>query len=280
RDRGYTVTALSRSEVNEPGIRWLPWAKPDKEWARSLDGITALINLAGRSVDCIKTPETEDQILRSRVETTLSLGRALQTVRRKPRVWIQMSTAHIYGDSLEICDEDSSYGYGLAPFVGRAWEAAFQESIPRSVRGVILRTSFVIGKSGGALPRLALLARMGLGGRISHGKQGMSWIHEEDMNALFSWAMESPRAKGAYIASSPNPESQVDFMRMLRRALGMPIGLPASAWMVRIGAPLLMNTDPDLALYGRYCRSARLEAEGFPFQYPLLKDALNQIYKG
>ena len=277
---GYTIGILSRSPVLDlpEAVQQYRWdGRSPGNWASALEGAAAVVNLAGRTVDCIKTPQTMDEILRSRVESTRTLGQALKTVRRIPRVWVQMSTAHIYGDSLEMCEEDSATGYGLAPDVGRAWEDAFYQNLPRTMRGVILRTSFVIGKNGGALRRLAFLVRLGLGGTVGHGLQGMSWIHEEDMNHLFRRAIENRNMKGAYIASAPHPESQKEFMKKLRKSMGMPFGLPAAAWMVKLGAPLLMNTDPDLALYGRFCRSARLAAEGFAFEFPTLDLALKDI---
>src|SRR5207248_939374 len=145
--------------------------------------------LVGRSVDCIKTPEHRDEILRSRVEATHVLGLAVRGVDNPPPVWVQMSTAHIYGDPPHLtCDEDSPFGYGLAPFVGRAWEEEFRTSVLPSQRPVILRTSFVLGRDrgagGGAFARLRTLVRLGLGGRVGPGTQGMSWIHEADMNRL------------------------------------------------------------------------------------------------
>ncbi len=105
----------------------------------------------------------------------------------------------------------------------------------------------------------------------------MSWIHETDMNRLFERGLTDPGMEGTYIASSPNPVSQEVFMRTLRSVLGMPISLPATAWMVRIGAPLLMRTDPELALYGRYVVSKRLHDERFEFQFPELSGALGDI---
>jgi NAD dependent epimerase/dehydratase family enzyme len=107
----------------------------------------------------------------------------------------------------------------------------------------------------------------------------MSWIHEADLNRLFERGLTSDRMEGAYIASSPNPVSQREFMRTLRRVVGMPIGLPAYSWMVRIGAPLFMRTDPELALYGRYVVSRRLQLEGFEFRFPHLEDALSDLLK-
>ena len=141
----------------------------------------------------------------------------------------------------------------------------------------MLRTSFVLGRNGGALTTLARLARLGLGGKIASGRQGMSWIHERDMNRLFTRAIEDDAMTGAYIATAPNPVSNEEFMRELRRAVGMPIGLPAFEWMVRIAAPLFLRTDPDLALYGRYCVPKRLKDEGFEFSFPDLSVALRDL---
>jgi uncharacterized protein len=279
---GCDVVVMSRRppEKND-GWHHVRWdARRLGDWVRQLDGASALVNLTGRSVDCVKTPDHCDEILRSRVESTELLGRALQRVNRLPRVWVQMSTAHRYGDPPDVViDEDSAFGYGLAPFVGAAWEKAFTQSAPPHVRQVILRTSFVLGRSGGALPRLAKLARWGLGGKAGHGRQGISWIHEEDMNRLFAWAIAEDGVTGAYLATAPNPVSNAAFMHELRRALRVPVGLPATNWMVRLAAPLLLGTDPELALYGRYCVSRRLQKEGFEFQFPDLGPALRDLYK-
>ncbi len=205
----------------------------------------------------------------------------MRTLSSPPPVWVQMSTAHIYGDPPSVvCVEDSPFGLGLAPQVGRAWEKALATSVLASQRTVVLRTSFVLGRNrgagGGALTRLRTVARLGLGGRIGSGRQGMSWIHEVDMNRVIERAIDDDSMSGAYIASSPQPLPQIEFMRTLRRVMRVPIGLPATEWMVRIGAPL-MGTDPELALYGRYVMPARLLAEGFSFRHPTLESALVEV---
>jgi uncharacterized protein (TIGR01777 family) len=251
-------------------------------WQRELDGAAGLVNLVGRSVDCIKTPDHQDEILRSRVEATRVLGQAIRSIVSPPPVWVQMSTGHIYGDSPEaLCDEDSCTGCGFAPFIGHAWEEAFRASVLESQRQVILRTSFVVGRDRGAggraLARLRTLVRCGLGGRVASGRQGISWIHELDLNRLIHRALTDATMTGAYIATAPHPVSQSQFMRELRRAMHMPMGLPAFQWMVRVGAPLFMRTDPELALYGRYLVSRRLREERFEFRFPLLADALADL---
>ncbi len=283
---GAVVTILSRSVPRTAGT----WAHRSwdgrtlGDWADSIDGADAVVNLAGRTVNCIKTPDHCDEILRSRVESTIVLGEAMRTVPSPPAVWVQMSTAHIYGDPpLAVCSEESAEGIGLAPTVARAWESAFAASRLPEQRGVIMRTSFVIGHDrgagGGALGTLGLIAKLGLGGRVASGTQGMSWIHEDDLNRIFARGIVDPTMSGAYIVSSPNPASQADFMRTLRKVIGMPIGLPAFGWMVRIGAPLFFRTDPELVLYGRYVLPRRLAAEGFQFKFPDLESALHDLHR-
>jgi uncharacterized protein (TIGR01777 family) len=282
--RGHRVIIVSRTAPRIAGAwRHVAWdGRTLGSWTAELDGAGALVNLAGRTVDCIKTPDHKDEILRSRVEATRVLGAAMRAVRTPPPVWVQMSTAHIYGDPPTlVCDERSPFGCGFAPLVGQAWEGAFAEATLPTQRAVALRTSFVIGRDrgvgGGALARLSLLARLGLGGRVGSGRQGMSWIHEFDMNRIIERAITEESMQGAFIASAPHPVSQVEFMSTLRRSLGMPIGLPAFEWMVRIGAPLLFRTDPELALYGRFVKPTRLLEVGFEFAFPTLREAIADL---
>lgn len=281
---GKSVVILSRHPPQPAGPwRHVTWdARTLGEWSRELEGAAGLVNLVGRSVDCVKTPEHRDEILRSRVEATRVLGVALRSVELPPPVWVQMSTAHIYGDPPRVwCDEDSPLGSGFAPEVGRAWEQEFDGSVLASQRAVVLRTSFVIGRDGGAgggaLARLRTLVKLGLGGPVGSGTQGMSWIHETEMNCLFERALFDATMQGVYLATAPNPVSQRSFMRELRRAMRMPVGLPATDWMVRLGAPLLLRTDPELALYGRYVVSTRLEQEGFEFRFAEISEALREV---
>jgi uncharacterized protein len=98
------------------------------------------------------------------------------------------------------------------------------------------------------------------------------------MNRLFERALDDEQMSGPYLATAPSPVSNADFMRELRGAVGAPAGLPAPAWMVRIGAPLFVQTDPELALYGRYCVSRRLRDQGFEFRLPDLQSALGELF--
>lgn len=295
---GDDVVVLSRgaapSERRTPigCARRVPWTGrrggSREPWWEEVDRAAAIVNLAGRSVNCVKSPDRRDEILRSRVESTLALGEAVRAATHPPPVWVQMSTAHIYGDPPEvICDESSPTGYGLAPDVARAWEAAVERAAPADVRRVLLRTGFVLGRDrgagAGALETLGLIARLGLGGAVGSGHQGMSWIHEVDFNRIVERALEEDSMRGVYVVSAPNPLEQRVFMRELRRRAGglgrLGIGLPAFGWMVRLAAPILLRTDPELALYGRFVMPRRLVQEGFEFRFPHLPTALDELFR-
>jgi uncharacterized protein (TIGR01777 family) len=280
-DAGAEVTVLSRKRpgwIDMPfagRARWVSWSAGKDEMARSLDGARAVINFIGRTVDCRKTPANCDEILRSRVESVRTLGAAMAELERPPGVWVQAGTAHIYGDPPEErVGDDGVPGWGLAPFVGKAWETAFWAALPRGMRGIILRTSFVLGKTEGALPVLVRLAKFGLGGKAGHGRQGFSWIHEDDFVSIVERALCDENMAGTINVTAPSPVSQADFMATLRRTIGIPFGLPSPSWAVRFGARWLLDTDPELVLEGRYILPTRLQAMGHVFRYPELSQAL------
>ena len=286
RERGYSVTVLSRTPSRpRSGVKVATWdGRTTGPWCEVLNEAYGIVNLAGRSYNCTKTPDHLDEILRTRIEATTALGKALRQIEQPPQVWIQFTTAQIVGDPPELlCDESSPDGMGIAPAIGKRWEEALHEAALPEQRKVILRPNLVLGKSRGSgqgvLGPLELLTKLWLGGRAGSGSQGFSWIHEEDLNRLVERSLEDPNMQGAYIAAAPNPVSQAEFMRILRGVLGRAFGLPAFEWMVRIGATYLFRSDPELVLYGRYVHSKRLAEHGFEFRYPHLDGALREIYE-
>ncbi|RMF85686.1 MAG: TIGR01777 family protein [Planctomycetota bacterium] len=281
RQRGWRVVNLTRSPRTETGgaidVAWD--GRSTGEWVASLDGAAALINLAGRSIDCRHNAENRRRILESRVKAAEALGAAMKRIRRRPPVWIQASAIAYYGSRGEPpCQESEPPGDDYLAEICQRWEAAHTSACPDEVRSVILRIGLVLGRDGGALPRLASLARKGLGGTVGNGRQWVSWVHADDFARLVLWALDRPDSRGVYNATSPNPVRNREFMRRLRGAIGVRFGPPAPAIAVRIGA-FLMGTAASLALDGRRCPPARATAEGFRFQYPDLSHALANLLK-
>ncbi len=277
--QGRQVTLISRSAPSGGDSEWRSWdGRNPGPWSSALEGAAVVINLAGKSVNCRKTPDACDEILRSRVDSVRCLGEVMQSLKSPPPLWIQMSTAHIHGDPPEVeMDETSSVGLGLAPQVGGAWEAAFDAALLPTQRGVVLRTTFVIGRNGGALPLMASLCRWGLGGSAASGRQWISWIHEDDFNRFIFALIAEEKWRGVYLLGSPFPERNAEFMAKLRAQLGRPWSPPVPEALIRFGARWIFNNDPELLLYGRRCRPARLLEGGFEFQFPRLEEALRDL---
>jgi len=284
-EQGCRVTILSRStHEDREGVTYLQWDnRTIGDWAACLDGAAAIVNTVGRTVDCRKTPENKRVILESRVNSCRVLGEACRQIDNPPPVWVQFATAHIVGDPVPldtVCDESTPPGPQdeIAPMVGVAWEHAFDAARLPEQRGVTLRISFVLGRQGGALDRLRAVTRLGLGGTVGHGRQWMSWLHEHDLNRLIHAAIETESYQGVYMATAPNPVTNREFMRELRRAYGRPWSPPAPALGVRLASRFILDTDPELALRGRRCVPTRLtEQAGFEFEFPRLRDALADL---
>jgi len=174
-----------------------------------------------------------------------------------PRAWVQTSSLAIYGDAGDrICDETAPHGQGFSVEVCERWEAAVEQQATPYTRKTILRIGFALGRGGGAFGKLARLARWGLGGTVGSGRQYFSWLHIADLNRMFRWGIEHEQIAGTYNATGPHPVPNATFMRDLRRALRVPLGLPAPAFVVRMGA-FVMRTEASLALTGRRCVPAR-----------------------
>ncbi|MDF1859389.1 MAG: TIGR01777 family oxidoreductase [Verrucomicrobiales bacterium] len=277
---GYDVVVLTRNPKRYDGAgRALFWngETVEEHWRVELEGAKALVNLAGKNVNCRQTKANREEILRSRVLPTETLGNALRLVYRVPEVWVQAGSLAIYGNAgNRVCDESAFIPDEYPTDVCIAWEEVLGRAVRPEMRWAMLRIGFVLGRDGGALPALANLARLGLGGAIGGGKQWISWIHIDDMVRLFREAIENPAVYGIFNATGLQPVPNREFMVALRNTLNVPFGLPAPAPLVRLGAPL-MGADPDLALNGRRGLPVKIHGHGFRFRFHELDDALADL---
>ncbi len=279
RTLGWDVVVLTRRpHPREDGIREVAWdACTVGAWARELDGANALVNLAGRSINCVHDEDNRREILQSRLESVRALGAAVAGCARPPAIWVQASAVGYYGTGPEPRTEESGPGRDFLAGVCRQWEEEFTRACPATVRPVVLRLGVVLGRDGGALPPLARVTRLFLGGAAGLGRQGFSWIHLDDVVALLTRACTDASMRGAYNACAPQPVDHAGFMRALRSALGRPWVPPAPAFALRLAARFILRTDPSLILEGQFCRPARLEREGHRFHHPDLAGALADL---
>ena len=285
---GHEVVVLSRSAAARPW-RVETWdGRTPGPWERDLDGSDVVINLAGRSVNCRYGAANRREILDSRIDATRAVGAAIARAANPPRVWLQASTATIYAHSYDHPNDEHTGVIGgeeahapdtwrFSIDVARAWERAFDESIAPHTRKVALRSAMTMSPDrGGIFDTLRGLARRGLGGRAADGRQFMSWIHEDDFVAAVRFLIDRDDIAGVVNVAAPNPLPNVEFMRVLRDACGAPFGLPATRWMLEIGA-LLMRTETELILKSRRVVPARLLEAGFEFRYADWRDAARDL---
>lgn len=283
----HDVVALSRSAGGTyKGVRHLPTPGGYSE----IDGADAVINLAGRSVNCRYTEENLAAMRSSRVDSTRVIGAAIERAARPPKVWLQMSTATIYSHRFEAAnDEETGLIGGSEPGapaqwrrsveLAQAWEAAQEEARTPGTRKVLLRTALVLSEDrGGVFDVLSGLVKKGLGGPIAGGAQYVSWLHRRDLERALALLLERSDLEGPVNLASPNPLPQREFMAGLRAALGVRFGLPATGWMAALGA-WMMGTAPELVLKSRRVAPARLLRAGFTFDYPTLPAAAQDLVK-
>jgi hypothetical protein len=290
--RGHEVVVLSRSapspEQANANYRVVQW---DGEhlgpWADELDGADVCINLAGRSVDCRYTEENMRQMMDSRVNSTRVVGEAIAAASDPPEVWLQMSTATIYAHRFDAANDEETgiiggdepdvpdY-WGFSVEIARRWEQTQREASTPETRKVAMRTAMVMSPSESSVFGMLLrMTKLGLGGAIGGGEQYVSWIHERDFCRAVQFLIENP-VEGPINLAAPQPLPQRDYMRILRDAAGVSIGLPATEWMASIGA-FFLRTDTELILKSRRVVPGRLREAGFAFEFSEWEEAAEEL---
>lgn len=261
-----------------PQVRLVCWnARDDGDWMKEIDGADLVINLAGKSVNCRYTPKNKQAIFDSRTNATKAIGRAVACATVPPKLWINAASATIYRHATDRPQDEitGEIENDFSVQVCKLWEQTFCEQRTPFTRKVALRMAITLGTGGVIVPYFNLL-KFGLGGYQGSGRQMYSWVHVQDICRMIEWAFENTEIEGTYNCCSSNPVTNTVFMQTLRKAAGHICGLPAFAWMLKIGAALI-GTETELILKSRWVVPTKAIQAGFQFQYPVLKDALEQI---
>jgi len=298
--QGHDVLVLSRNPKPTPW-RTMHWdgATPGP-WTSELENADAVIHLSGRSVNCRYTPANRQTIFDSRIIPTNLRGRVIAEARNPPRLWLNASTSTFYRHALdrpqdeftgELGDLPSERGtrepanvpetWSFSIDVAHRWEQAFAAAATPRTRKITLRSSMTMSPDrGGVFSVLSGLTRAGLGGTQGPGIQYVSWIHDQDYCRAIDYLLERPEitdaTDGIVNMTAPNPLPNRDFMRELRRAWHVPIGLPATTPMLEIGA-LFLRTETELILKSRRVVPAVLLNSGFTFQFPNWPEAAKDL---
>jgi uncharacterized protein (TIGR01777 family) len=271
--RGYEVTRLVRGTANgEDQISWNP-AQPISPEAVS--GFDAVIHLAGESIVGRWTQEKKSKIRDSRVMGTTNLAQTLARAKDKPQVLISSSATGYYGDrGNEVLNEESAPGRGFLPDVCREWEAATKAATDAGIRTVLMRTGVVLSPTGGALGKMLMPFKMGVGGRIGSGRQWMSWIDVQDMVGAIHHILKSDLLQGPVNMVAPKPVTNAEFTRTLASVLSRPAIFPMPAFAVKL---VFGEMGETVLLGSQRVEPAQLVASGYPFRFSELRASLENI---
>jgi uncharacterized protein len=277
---GHDTTVISRKPNVQAAWHNVEWdGKTIGPWAGVLEGADAVINLAGRSVNCRYNEANKAEIYASRLDSTRVLGEAIGACDRPPRVWLNSSSATIYrhAEDRPMDEATGEIGSGFSVDVCQKWERKLADALTPNTRKVAMRTAMVMGPGkGGPFEAFYRLVRLRLGGAMAGGRQFVSWLHVDDFCRSTEWLIAHDDLDGAVNIASPNPLTNREFMRTLREVAGVGIGLPAARWMLEIGTRL-MGTETELVVKSRRVVPARLLQSGFEFRFPEWREAAKDI---
>jgi uncharacterized protein (TIGR01777 family) len=282
----WDVIVLSRSP-GQSGLlgRQVGWdARTLGDWAHEVEGAAAVINLTGKSVNCRYTARNRKEILESRVNATHVLGEAIGRCAQPPPVWLNASTAtvyrHTFGEPWDETGQTEATAEAKDQFsveVAWAWERALNKASTPHTRKVAMRMAMVLGLGKNSVfPVLRRLAKLGLGGRMGSGRQFVSWIHEADYCRSVEWLIAHHDFEGPVNLVAPNPLPNTEMMQALRQVCGVPFGLPATNWMLEVGA-FVLRTETELLIKSRRVIPGRLLQSSFAFQFPTIRGAFENL---
>ena len=287
RAAGHEVVIVSRNP-NASGSTVIWNGKTIGAWADEINDADVVINLAGHTANCRYHKKNRERIMNSRIDSARVVGEAIRQAARPPRLWLQASTATIYAHRYDAANDERNGIIGgsetNAPATWRfsidvatAWERALDAAATPHTRKVKLRSAMTMSPDrGGIFDTLLGLVRRGLGGRCGDGRQYVSWVHHEDFVRAINWLIEHEEIEGVINIASPNPLPNSNFMRAIRDAWGTRLGLPATGWMLGIGA-MLLRTETELILKSRRVVPGLLLQHGFVFRHPTWPKAARHL---
>jgi uncharacterized protein (TIGR01777 family) len=281
-EKGHDVAVLTRQPqaVREKlglPVQAFAWDAIGPVPIESLAGVNAVIHLAGEGVAEHRwSDDQKKKIYESRVLGTRQLMTAISQLPEndRPESFVSASAIGYYGDcDNELLDETSALGKGFLAEVCRDWEAELFTKSPTNLRTAAVRIGMVLGLEGGALKKLLPLFSTGAGGPVGSGRQWVSWIHIDDLVALFVHLLETKSASGVFNGVAPNPVTNADFSHALGKVLHRPAFVKAPAFAVK----LIMGEAAELVLASTRVLPKQTLASGFHFTYPTIEEALGAV---
>lgn len=271
---GHQVIALTR-RAKVPPLETVRWDVDNGRFdASALEGVDAVVHLAGEPIARRWSEARKQEIRDSRVKSTRLLVEGLKSLKARPKVFVCASAIGFYGDrGDEELVETSRPGTGFLPETCQAWEHAAMEAMGLGLRTAVLRTGIVLSTRGGALGKMLLPFRTGAGGPVGSGDQWMSWIHIDDHIGALRYILDKDDLMAAVNATAPNPVRNREFGKALGRALSRPAFMPAPAFALK----LVLGEMASILLEGQRVLPKKLLDTGYRFRFPELGPALSDL---
>lgn len=276
--KGNEIFWLSRSVPKRSNdIQWDAYEGFEEAEFKKLNGIDAVVHLAGENVGENWSDEKKKRIRKSRIEGTRTLVDALKKSENPPKVFVSASAIGFYGNrDDEVLTENSEVGEGFFPELCAAWEAESKKAAEFGARVAMPRIGIVLSKDGGALEKMVTPFKFGVGGTVGSGDQWMSWIAIDDLVRMIVFALENEEVVGPFNATAPNPAQNSDFTNTLGKVLNRPTILPVPAFGVKL---LFGEMGERLLLEGCRVLPKKIQDLGFEFEFPDLEDAIRHSLK-
>ncbi|TYR75832.1 TIGR01777 family protein [Rossellomorea vietnamensis] len=280
-NNGYEVSILTRnpdkheSRKNVSYVKWLSeGSRPEEE----IYEVDIFINLAGESINSGRwTEERKKRILKSRIDATREMVRILENLKDKPSVFINASAIGFYeaSDSKTHTEQSLDTSSNFLAETVKKWESEASKAKDSGVRTAYTRFGIILGKDEGALPKMALPYKLFAGGTVGSGKQWMSWIHIGDIAKAIRFVIENKAIEGPVNLTSPTPVTMKELGKTLGDVLNRPHWIPAPGFAIKAA----LGEMSTLILEGQKVIPEVLHENGYTFQYPHLKEALQEIYR-
>lgn len=277
---GHELFILTRNIKNKRdrrGVTHIEWFGENSRPEKKLNGVDALINLSGESINNRWTSKTKQEILNSRVKASQEMARIIQRLDQKPHVYMQASAVGFYGTSLTdtFTENDEKCGDDFLARVVSKWEQEGRQIAEMGIRTVFMRFGVILDRLEGALPRIVLPYKLFAGGTIGKGEQWLSWIHIDDVCRMIRFAIEHEIIEGVMSVTAPNPVKMKEFGKTIANVLNRPHWLPVPSFALKI----LLGEMSLLVLEGQRVLPKKAQQHGFQFRYEHLYDALEHILK-
>jgi uncharacterized protein (TIGR01777 family) len=274
--KDYTITILTRKNTeNRQNIKYINWKD---NWEKVIDNKTIIINLTGKSINCLFTEKNKKELINSRLIATKLINQAIAKSKTPPKLFINASGISIYKETYQAKYDEYNYEYGkdFLSTLSQQWEKEFYKAKTPNTRKVAIRLAPVLGKNSSAIKTLIPVVKLGLGGKQGSGKQLFPFIHQTDFLKAIAFIIQNKQIDGSINFIAPTPTNNQLFMKTFRTLLKVKIGIPTPAFLLAI-SKYFTKVEPEIILTSLYAKPTKLIENKFEFTYPTIKIALNEI---